>query len=237
VRLAELEEKLKYQFKQRALLELALTHPSLVRESGSLSEDNQRLEFLGDAILGAVLASELFSRFPGSAEGQMTKARAQLANKASLSNLGRQLELGHFLILSKAEEGCGGREKASALADCFEAIIGAIYLDSGFSAAELFVVQSFESTLDGFNVLPAQTNPKGELQEFLQGSSHTPPEYHMVSFSGPDHDRVFECSVSHEGNVLASGHGRSKKEAESAAALAALQLLRPPPQLGELIGP
>ncbi|MDB6131259.1 MAG: rnc [Verrucomicrobiales bacterium] len=205
---------------------LALTHSSLAHEPGKESDDNQRLEYLGDAILGAVLAAELFARFPESGEGLMTKARAQLANKKSLSALGKDLQLGQFLILSKAEESCGGRDKASALADAFEAIIGAVYLDSGFAAAQKFVVESFEKTLDGFNVLPSQTNPKGELQEYLQSNSHIAPEYRMESFSGPDHDRVFECSVSHEGKVLASGQGKSKKEAESAAALAALLQLR-----------
>ncbi|MDB6023500.1 MAG: rnc, partial [Pedosphaera sp.] len=169
---------------------------------------------------------ELYLRFPEVGEGPLTKARAKLVNRRSLAEKGRALRLGEHLILSRGEEVNGGRERPSALADTFEAVLGAIFLDGGFTASEQFVERHFREAFGELAVIPILENPKGELQELLQASSATAPEYHVVSISGPDHDRMFECTVQHEGRELARGRGKSKKAAESEAALAALERLR-----------
>ena len=222
----ELQKRLGYFFQDTGLLRLALTHPSVAHEQSAPIQTNQRLEFLGDAVLQLVLTRELYEKFPGFGEGPLTKARAQLVNRRSLAEQARQLELGAHLILSRGEENSGGRERLSALADTFEALLGAIFLDGGFDAACTFILQQFVTSFGELAAIPTLENPKGELQEFLQAISSEAPRYHVVSSSGPDHDRVFECTVHHGGVELARGHGKSKKAAESEAALAALLKLR-----------
>ena len=215
-----------YQFKEEALLRLALTHPSVAHESSGPVQHNQRLEFLGDAVLSLVLTRELYDRFPTLGEGPLTKARAQLVNRRTLAEEARRLALGSHLVLSHGEETTGGRERPSALADAYEALLGAIFLDGGFEAARTFILRRF---LDGFGELtelPYLENPKGDLQEMLQADSAEAPQYELTAVSGPDHDRVFECAVHHGGVELGRGSGKSKKAAESAAALAALTVLR-----------
>ncbi len=222
----ELEGRLGYAFRDPGLLRLALTHPSVAHEQGAPVQTNQRLEFLGDAVLQLALTRELFEKFPGFGEGPLTKARAKLVNRGSLSEHGRQLGLGPCLIVSRGEELHGGRERPSALADCFEALLGAVFLDAGFEAAREFILRQFHEELSGISVIPMLENPKGELQEMLQAMSVEAPHYHIISISGPDHDRMFECTVHHGGVELARGHGKSKKAAESEAAVAALARLR-----------
>src|SRR5476649_106659 len=223
---AELQDSLAYKFRDEKLLTLALTHPSVAHESGVASEHNQRLEFLGDSVLGLVLSQKLFEKFPDADEGVLTKSRAKLVNASSLAGHARQLNLGAHLILSRGEETSGGRERASALADTFESLLGAIFLDGGFDAAREFILREFAADFSTLAESSGIENPKGELQELLQSRSPNAPEYQTVSATGPDHDRVFECTVSHEGVELARGHGKSKKAAESDAALAALEKLR-----------
>lgn len=222
----ELEQRLGYTFANPQLLQLALTHPSVAHEQGVPLQHNQRLEFLGDAVLQLILTRDLYEKFPAFEEGPLTKARAQLVNRRALGQKGRSLELGRHLILSRGEESHGGRERESALADAFEAVLGAIFIDGGFPAADRFVRDFFADAFSSLSAIPILENPKGELQELLQATSAEPPHYHAVSASGPDHDRVFECTVHHNGVELARGSGKSKKTAESAAALAALNLLR-----------
>jgi ribonuclease-3 len=222
----DLQSRLGYAFRDAALLRLALTHPSVAHEQGIPVSHNQRLEFLGDAVLQVVLTRELYEKFPAFGEGPLTKARAKLVNRRSLAEKGRGLGLGEYLILSRGEEAHGGRERASALADTFEAVLGALFLDGGFAAAEKFVLAHFQEASSELSAIPVLDNPKGELQELLQARSVDAPEYHVVSTSGPDHDRVFECTVHHGGVELARGQGKSKKAAESEAALAALIKLR-----------
>jgi ribonuclease-3 len=222
----ELQNRLGYVFRQPALLELALTHPSVAHELGAPVLTNQRLEFLGDAVLQLVLTRELYERFPSFGEGPLTKARAKLVNRRTLAEHARQLGLGKNLILSRGEELSGGRDRVSALADAFEALLGAIFLDGDFAAARDVILREFQGALGGLAAIPMLENPKGELQEMLQAVSAEAPRYHVVSATGPDHDRVFECTVRHEGAELARGQGKSKKAAESEAALAALQFLR-----------
>jgi ribonuclease-3 len=217
---------LAYNFRDEKLLALALTHPSVAHESGVAGEHNQRLEFLGDSVLGLVLSQKLFEKFPDADEGVLTKSRAKLVNASSLAEHARKLNLGAHLILSRGEETSGGRERASALADTFESLLGAIFLDGGFDAAREFILREFENDFSALTEISGIENPKGELQELLQSRSPNAPEYQTVSATGPDHDRVFECVVQHEGVELARGRGKSKKAAESDAALAALKKLR-----------
>lgn len=225
---AELEGALGHEFRDRQLLILALTHPSLAHEAGvgHLQQHNQRLEFLGDAVLQLVLTNELYERFPTHGEGPLTQARAQLVNRSSLAEQGRRLNLGHFLILSRGEDSSGGRTRNSTLADAFEAVVGAVFLDAGYVAAQALVLQLFRSLFGELGELPNLENPKGELQELLQANSPNPPSYEQIAVEGPDHDRRFECAVYHAGIELARGNGRSKKLAESAAALVALNQIK-----------
>jgi len=225
---AEIQQRLGYQFRDSALLRLALTHPSIAHEQNNPSPHNQRLEFLGDAILGAVLSQQLYEKFPEADEGLLTKSRAKLVNASSLAAHGRALGLGEHLILSRGEENSGGRERASLVADAFEALLGAIFLDGGFPAAREFVLREFGGDYAELDLPAGIDNPKGELQELLQARSPIPPVYQLVSAVGPDHDRNFVCAVLHEGSELAQGSGKSKKAAESAAAFAALRKLLPP---------
>ena len=224
--LAALQTRLGYNFRDENLLRLALTHPSVAHEQGTPVEHNQRLEFLGDAVLQLVLTRELYEKFPAFDEGPLTKARAKLVNRRTLAVHGRELGLGANLILSRGEELHGGRERPSAMADTYEALVGAIFLDGGFEAAREFILREFGAAFGGLTVIPVLENPKGELQELLQSRSSEAPEYHVVSSSGPDHDRIFECTVHHADMELARGSGKSKKAAESEAALAALKKLR-----------
>src|SRR5258706_1240489 len=224
--LAELQQRLGYKFCDENLLRLALTHPSVAHENGVASEHNQRLEFLGDAVLQLVLTQKLYEKFPAFDEGVLTKARAKLVNRSTLAEHARALGLGAHLILSRGEETSGGRERSGALADAYESLLGAIFLDGGFEAAQEFILREFAADFSTLAESSGIENPKGELQELLQSRSPNAPEYQTVSATGPDHDRVFECVLQHEGVELARGQGKSKKTAESEAALAALKKLR-----------
>lgn len=227
--LAALQARLDYTFRDASLLVLALTHPSVAHEQGTPVAHNQRLEFLGDAVLQLALTRELYEKFPTSDEGPLTKARAKLVNRRALGEHGRAAGLGAHLILSRGEDIHGGRERSSALADAFEALLGAIFLDGGYETARAFILREFSRAFGELNQLPILENPKGELQEFLQSKSSEAPKYQVASATGPDHDRVFECIVRHGGVELARGTGKSKKAAESDAALAALKRLREQP--------
>lgn len=221
-----MQPSIAYKFRNENLLRLALTHPSVAHESGMPVAHNQRLEFLGDAVLGLVLTQKLYEEFPDFNEGSLTKARAKLVNRKTLAERARTLGLGEHLILSRGEEMSGGRHRVSALADAYEALLGAILLDGGFDAAREFILKEFAHAFGELAALPLIENPKGELQEFLQARSPRSPEYQTVQISGSDHDPLFECAVQHEGVELARGRGKSKKEAESDAAFAALEKLR-----------
>ena len=221
-----LQARLGYSFGDENRLRLALTHPSVAHEQGMAVQHNQRLEFLGDSVLQLVLTSELYGKFPSLGEGPLTKARAQMVNRRTLANRGRRLGLGEHLILSRGEDSSGGRERPSALADAFEALLGAIFLDGGFDAARDFILRQFREEFGELEVIPNLENPKGELQEVLQSNSTEAPQYQLESVSGPDHDRLFESAVYHRGVELGRGKGKSKKDSESQAALAALDQFR-----------
>lgn len=224
--LTSLQARLGYTFQNVELLRLAVTHPSIAHEAGTHIQTNQRLEFLGDAVLQLILTRALYDKFPEYGEGPLTKARATLVNRRMLAGHGRAIDLQEHLILSRGEEQTGGRQRPSAIADAFEAVIGALFMDGGLEAAKSFVLAEFAEYVSELAELPSIDNPKGELQELLQATSTEAPQYQVLNASGPDHDRNFECSVRHGGVELARGSGKSKKEAESNAALAAYQLLK-----------
>jgi ribonuclease-3 len=224
--LAEFQSRLGYRFKDPNLLRTALTHPSVSHDEVVGEAHNQRLEFLGDAVLQLVLTHELFARFPEFGEGPMTKARAQLVNRKSLAEQGARLELGKFLFMSRGEEASGGRTRPSGIADAFEALLGAIYLDSNYEIVRIFVIKMFDEFLLQMKVAPNLGNPKGELQEYLQAETNEAPQYQETSTTGPDHDRNFECAVIHRGVELARGTGKNKKDAEAMAATLALEKLK-----------
>ncbi|MCD6338492.1 MAG: ribonuclease III [Verrucomicrobia bacterium] len=223
--LKELEKRIGVTFQDRDLLRQAVTHPSVGQEKDYGGGNYQRLEFLGDAVLQLILTAELYRRHPEVKEGVLTKARARMVNRASLSRRAAGLALGEALILGKGEEEHGGRSRSSTLADAFEAVVGAIYLDRGMEEARRFVLRQFEQDLQTPAEERPADNPKGALQELLQAISPEGPEYRLESVSGPDHARFFECSVRHKGRELGRGFGRSKKAAEMEAALKAIQLL------------
>lgn len=227
--LSVLQTRIGYTFQNVDLLKLALTHPSIAHEAGSHIQTNQRLEFLGDAVLQLILTRALYDKFPDYGEGPLTKGRATLVNRRMLAEHGRAVELHKHILLSRGEENTGGRHRPSAMADAFESLVGAIYLDGGLDAARTFVLTEFAAFLSDLASLPTIDNPKGELQELLQATSAEAPQYQMASATGPDHDRVFECTVHHRGVELARGTGKSKKDAETAAALAAYQILKANP--------
>ena len=224
--LSALQTRIGYTFKNAELLRLALTHPSIAHEAGTHIQTNQRLEFLGDAVLQLILTRALYDKFPDYGEGPLTKGRATLVNRRMLAQHGRAIGLHEHILLSRGEENTGGRNRPSAMADAFESLVGAIFLDGGLEAARAFVLTEFAVYLTGLATLPTIDNPKGELQEMLQATSAEAPQYQFIAASGPDHDRMFECSVHHGGVELGRGTGKSKKDAETAAALAVYQMLK-----------
>ncbi|HON08194.1 MAG TPA: ribonuclease III [Verrucomicrobiota bacterium] len=223
VNLEIFQDTIGYKIKAMELFQLALTHPSSCQTPNSV-ENNQRLEFLGDAVLGLIMALELYNNFPEMDEGELTKARARYVNGYVLACCARKINLGKYLILSPAEEQNGGRDRESTLADAFEALIGAIFLDGGFDVAREFVLNCFEKAAVEFKKIYID-NPKGQLQEILQATSHEPPQYKVIKSSGPDHAKRFECAVFHQGKQLGYGIGGSKKAAEVNAAMAALDTI------------
>lgn len=218
-----LEQELGYKFRNSLLLGEALTHPSLAYESAKPHFDNQRLEFLGDAVLQLVLTEELYRRFPAFSEGQLTKLRARMVSKSALRVFADRISLGNFVLLGKGEEGSGGRQRSSTLADAYEALIGAVYLDSGLDDVRRVIVSVCTPELDSIAPdQPLESNPKGELQEVLQQFSGPGPNYVIIDEAGPDHDKMFKAEVHWRGNALAAGEGPSKKIAETDAAKNAL---------------
>lgn len=217
-----LEGRIGYKFRNSLLLAEALTHASISLERKDYPFDNQRLEFLGDAVLQLVITEELFARFPDFTEGQLTKIRTRLVSRTALKEHARALRLGEHLMMGRGEEATGGRERASTMADAFEALIGGIYMDGGLRAAEQFILRIAAKDLETVSSEPEEINPKGKLQELLQAKAPSSPAYQILEESGPEHLKHFRCQVAWEGQILGVGEGNSKKEAEVAAAVAAL---------------
>ena len=221
--MSPLEERIGYKFRNSLLLAEALTHPSLGHETQRHHFNNQRLEFLGDAILQVVITDFLFRHFSSDAEGQLTKLRSRLVSREALKAHGAALGLGQYLMMGRGEIASGGRERTSTLADAFEALIGAIYLDSDLETARKFILTQAAPDLEQLAEEPVDINPKGHLQELLQSISPSSPVYELVSESGPEHNKTFAVKCVWEGMVLGEGSGHSKKQAETAAAAEAME--------------
>ncbi len=220
--MASLEQKIGYTFQNKGFLRLALTHSSYANESRS-GENNERQEFLGDAVLSIVVSDYLFQRFH-MAEGDLTRIRASLVCEKSLCGFAREIGLGDHLLLGKGEEMTGGRDRASVLADAFEALIAAIYLDGGIEQAKGFILPFAQRSLEG-EVEQGFTDYKTQLQEIVQKNPGELLAYRLVEETGPDHDKRFVVEVLLNSNIIGKGQGRSKKAAEQAAAKEALELM------------
>lgn len=217
-----IEAGIGYSFTRPDLLRLALTHRSVSSDDPGRN-DNERLEFLGDAVLQLVVTDLLYESYPQLAEGQMAKVRAAVVSKPALAEVARKLDLGEHIELAPGEERSGGRAKDSILADATEAVIGAVYLDAGLEAAREVIVSLWSEKVADRAKQPGVKDYKTRLQEVLARDGRHPT--YETSGSGPDHDRAFTASVSVEGNIVGSGEGRSKKEAEQVAAGQALEKL------------
>jgi ribonuclease III len=217
-----LEERIGYKFRNSLLLAEALTHPSLRHETHRAHFDNQRLEFLGDAVLQLVVTEHLYRYFTAEAEGKLTKLRARLVSREALAIHAAEINLGNYLMMGRGEEASGGRARNSTLADAFEALVGAIYLDGDLGAARKFILEQAASDLAQLVEEPVDINPKGQLQELLQAISPRSPVYEVMSQTGPEHAKTFVVRAIWEGVELGQGTGRSKKQAETAAAIVAM---------------
>jgi len=218
-----LEERIGYKFRNSLLLAEALTHPSLRHETHRSHFDNQRLEFLGDAVLQLVVTEHLYGYFTAEAEGKLTKLRARLVSREALAVHAAAIDLGHHLMMGRGEEASGGRLRNSTLADAFEALVGAIYLDSNLATARKFILEQAANDLAQLVEEPIDINPKGQLQELLQAISPRSPVYEVMSQTGPEHAKTFVVRALWEGIELGQGTGKSKKQAETAAAIEAMR--------------
>ena len=228
--LAALQKALAVKFKKKSLLEQALVHDSYVNENpGIAAASNERLEFLGDAFLGLVVAEKLFQDFPDAREGQMTQLRASLVRRESLARIAQAIGLGDHLYLGKGEEASGGRTKVPNLAGALEAVLGALYLDRGLGKARDCTLRLLATELRRVASEGVEVDYKSQLQELVQARAQRPPTYVVVDTSGPDHDRHFTVEVRLGRDPLGRGSGRSKKAAESAAARDALEKLKSEP--------
>ncbi len=225
--LEALQRRLDYTFRDAELLERAVTHPSFLQEHPDITESNQRLEFLGDAVLQLVLTEALFDLFPTDREGALSKSRSALSKGKFLSDLAREIDLPDCLRLGSSEEQTGGRDRASALEDAMEAVIGAIYLDSDLFTARRVILGLIGSLSDRLASLKPSENPKGRLQELIQAEhGNFALRYQITKITGEDHAREYEATASLNGQLLGTGYGTSKKSAEEAAARAALETLQ-----------
>ncbi len=221
--MTELEQRLQYKFSNHLLLVRALTHKSFANEMKQKIEHNEKLEFLGDAVLGLIVAELLYHKYPENTEGGLSKKRASVVNEEVLCQIGLKFRLNHLLQLGKGEAQTGGASKARLIASSFEALMGAIYLDGGYDVAKNIVYREFESVTDAFcGAEDFERDYKTRLQEWVQKSFKETPRYEVVAEEGPSHDRHFVVCVKVKETVWAKGSGRSKKSAEQDAAKQAL---------------
>ena len=224
----KLEQAIGYRFKKKALLELAITHPSFRYENKDVPDDNQRLEFLGDAVLSLITAEHLFKNNPDSREGDMSKLRSRLTQDRKLAKIGESIDISNFLRLGRGEEKNGGATRPSNLADAVEAIIGAAWIDGGARAANKVFKTVFIPELAAMQDSPVLSNPKGELQEYAQSHDFEIPQYKTIETAGPEHNRIFTVEVNACGKTWKANAG-SKREGERLSALHALNELTAPP--------
>jgi ribonuclease-3 len=225
--LEHLQDRLTYTFRDAVLFERALTHTSYLPDHPDVAESNQRLEFLGDAVLQLILTEALFALFPGDREGLLSKRRAALTKGVFLVELARELGLDRCLRLGASEEATGGRQRASSLEDAFEALVGALYLDSDFGTTRRIVLGLYGDIPERLRATEHEDNPKGRLQEWVQPrhGNHA-LRYEVVAIEGEDHARAYEVAVFLRDRPLGRGRGTSKKLAEESAARAALESLK-----------
>jgi len=222
--LVQFQKSVACTFTDEGLLEEVFVHRSFLNEGGGEGlRSNERLEFLGDAVLSTVISHIMMERFPDKNEGDLSRLRARLVSEVTLASLARKMRLGDYLLLGKGELLDGGREKSSLLADTFEALIAAIYIDGGFATAFDFIAKRFDTMLDGLSVETKSRDYKTLLQEYTQGHFRVVPEYTVVEERGRDHERTFTVHVLIKGEVCGEGMGRSKKEAHQSAAREALE--------------
>jgi ribonuclease-3 len=224
--IAQLQKMLGVAFREPALLQQALTHSSFINENPSyVSGHNERLELLGDAVLGLIIAEKLYRSFPDITEGELTRLRAALVKRDTLARVAHSINLGDFLYMGKGEEAGGGRGKPTNLAGALEAVIGAVYLDRGLTVARDMVARLFVAEWPKLAVPGTGVNYKSRLQELIQSQFQRTPVYHLIEETGQPHDRTFTVEVSVNNEVLGCGSGKSKKLAETEAARAALEQL------------
>lgn len=224
--LAALQKNLGITFRQPPLLQLALVHRSYINENPDLAaESNERLEFLGDAVLGLIIAEKLYHDFPQSSEGEMTRLRAALVRQDTLARIARTIRLGEYLHLGKGERASGGQQKPANLARTLEAVIAAIFLDQGIAVTRDVTLKLFDKELQAVASHGAEVDYKSQLQEFIQARGQPKPIYQVVAATGPDHEKLFTIEVKIGDAVLGTGSGKSKKLAEAEAARIALQRL------------
>jgi len=224
--LSGLQQSLGFAFNDSSILEQALIHSSFSNESQNPGiSSNERLEFLGDAVLGLVIAEKLFNDYPDFPEGKMTKLRAALVRRETLARLAASIDLGKYLFLGKGEELSGGRDKSANLSCGMEAVIAAIFIDSGMDKTTDFIIRFFEEEMHSAVNESSTADYKSELQEIIQSSEQQPPTYHLVKETGPDHGKTFTVEVRLGKTVLGKGSGKSKKAAETEAARKALKKL------------
>ena len=219
--LTALQKTLGISFNEPSLLEQALVHSSYVNENPATTS-NERLEFLGDAVLGLIIAEELYQRLPQSSEGEMTELRSWLVRGDALSRMARAISLGNYLYLGKGEEASGGRLKPANLAGALEAVIATIFLDQGYSVVRAFILRLVDKELKRALSQGIKNNYKSQLQELIQARQQQTPSYQVIEVTGPDHDRKFTVEVKIGNTVLGRGSGKSKKSAEEEAARSAL---------------
>lgn len=220
------EERLGVRFKNPALLQEALVHTSYLNENPSLEiGSNERLEFLGDAALGLAVAQQLYKDYPAVDEGQLTELRTHLVRRDTLARAAQRLGLGDYLLLGRGEEGAGGRRRPTNLARAYEALVGAVFLDGGLARVRRFVKKTLNAELQGLRQRPVPADPKSRLQELVQSRWQSTPSYRLLRAEGPDHARRFSIEVLVGEDVLGVGEGRSKQQAEKAAARQALERL------------
>ena len=209
------------------LLDMALTHTSYAHEAKQTPkpQHNERIEFLGDSVLSVIVSTYMFKNFPELAEGQLTKLRAHLVCEGSLYTFAKKIGLGELLLLGRGEELSGGRERPSILADAFESVLGAIYLDQGFAVAQRYLLTMMQPEIDYVCRNGIYTDYKTRLQEFLQRDGDVEISYQLMGSTGPEHNKIFTSEVSFEGKVIGVGQGRTKKDSEQHAAQQALMQL------------
>lgn len=223
-KLKEFQQKIGYEFKNEALLFEALSHSSFANESKEKRQSNERLEFLGDSVLSIVVSDYLFENYRDLPEGELTKTRATLVCEKTLHSFGNTINLGSFIMLGKGEEATGGHERPSIIADAFEAVIAAIYLDGGLDAARAHILKFLPKDVKSA-VAKAYDDYKTILQEIIQKNPEEKVEYYLVNESGPDHNKSFTVQVRLNSNVIGEGTAKSKKQAEQLAAKEALKLM------------